>query len=102
LLGTDSDKKALQETLPLAKQKAGRLLFEGVPTGVTVTQAMQHGGPFPASTDGRFTSVGTDAIYRWMRPVAFQDCPNELLPPALQKENPLKLWRSVNGELMQD
>ena len=102
LLGTDSDKKALQQTLPLAKQKAGRLLFEGVPTGVAVTQAMQHGGPFPASTDGRFTSVGTDAIYRWIRPVAFQDCPNELLPPALQKENPLKLWRSINGELMQD
>ena len=67
-----------------------------------VTQAMQHGGPFTASTDGRFTSVGTDAIYRWMRPVAFQDCPNELLPPVLQKENPLKLWRSINGELMQD
>lgn len=102
LLANDYDKKALQETLPLARQKAGRLLFEGLPTGVAVTQAMQHGGPFPASTDGRFTSVGTDAIYRWMRPLAFQDCPNELLPPALQKENPLKLWRSVNGELMQD
>jgi alpha-ketoglutaric semialdehyde dehydrogenase len=59
---------------------------------------MQHGGPFPATTDSRFTSVGTDAIYRWLRPVAFQDCPNALLPDALKDENPLNLLRTVNGE----
>ena len=60
---------------------------------------MQHGGPYPATTDGRYTSVGTDAIYRWLRPVAFQDCPNKLLPLALQNENPLGLYRSIDGEL---
>ena len=76
----------------------GRLLFQGVPTGVAVTQAMQHGGPYPAATDGRFTSVGTDAIYRWLRPIAFQDCPNQLLPKALQNENPLSLIRAIDGK----
>ena len=60
---------------------------------------MQHGGPYPASTDGRFTSVGTDSIYRWLRPIVFQDCPNVLLPPALKDENPLALERSVNGQM---
>lgn len=81
------------------KNKVGRLLFQGVPTGVAVTQAMQHGGPYPAATDGRFTSVGTDAIYRWLRPIAFQDCPNQLLPKALQNENPLSLIRAIDGKL---
>jgi 2,5-dioxopentanoate dehydrogenase len=81
------------------QSKVGRILFEGVPTGVAVTEAMQHGGPFPASTDSRFTSVGTDAIYRWLRPVAFQDCPNELLPDALKNENPLGILRNVDGNL---
>ena len=81
------------------KNRVGRLLFDGVPTGVAITQAMQHGGPYPATTDGRYTSVGTDAIYRWLRPVAFQDCPNKLLPLALQNENPLGLYRSIDGEL---
>src|SRR6056300_226120 len=80
------------------KNKVGRLLFQGVPTGVAVTQAMQHGGPYPAATDGRFTSVGTDAIYRWLRPIAFQDCPNQLLPKALQNENPLSLIRAIDGK----
>lgn len=102
LLGAKDDHETLQTLVPLAGQKAGRLLFEGVPTGVAVTQAMQHGGPYPATTDGRFTSVGTDAIYRWLRPISFQDCNTKLLPPALQKENPLKLWRSINGTLTQN
>jgi len=101
LLADDTDEKILQKLLPAAREKAGRLLFEGVPTGVAVTQAMHHGGPFPATTDGRFTSVGSDAIYRWLRPLSYQDCPNALLPEALQKENPLQLWRSINGVLTQ-
>ena len=63
---------------------------------------MQHGGPFPATTDSRFTSVGTDAVYRWLRPVAFQDCPNELLPDALQNENPLGILRTIDGKLTTD
>lgn len=95
------DKEEMTQATPLMnilKSKVGRLLFEGVPTGVAVTQAMQHGGPYPASTDGRYTSVGTDAIYRWLRPVAYQDCPNALLPEPLQNENPLSLMRIVNGK----
>jgi alpha-ketoglutaric semialdehyde dehydrogenase len=81
------------------KAKVGRILFEGVPTGVAVNQAMQHGGPFPATTDSRFTSVGSDAIYRWLRPIAFQDCPDFLLPVTLQNKNPLGILRNVNGIL---
>ena len=83
------------------QNKVGRLLFEGVPTGVAVTQAMQHGGPFPAATDSRFSSVGTDAIFRCLRPITYQDCPNTLLPEALQNENPLALNRTVNGKQTQ-
>lgn len=99
LLGTKKDQALLKKVLPIAQQKAGRILFEGVPTGVAVTQAMMHGGPFPSSTDERFSSVGTDAIYRWLRPVSYQDCPEELLPLALQNSNPLFLSRNVNGEM---
>ena len=76
----------------------GRLLFEGVPTGVSVTQTMMHGGPFPASSDSRFTAVGSDAIYRWLRPLAFQDAPQEALPPALQNHNPLGIQRKIDGQ----
>lgn len=79
------------------QSKVGRLIFNGMPTGVEVCPAMQHGGPYPAATDSRFTSVGTTAIRRFVRPVAYQDCPEELLPPALQNGNPLNIWRTVNG-----
>jgi len=99
LLGEKEDNRDLKMLLSKLQSKVGRILFEGVPTGVAVTEAMQHGGPFPASTDSRFTSVGTDAIYRWLRPVAFQDCPNELLPDALKNENPLGILRNVDGNL---
>ena len=81
-------------------QIAGRLIINGVPTGVEVCHAMQHGGPYPASTDGRFTSVGTEAIKRFVRPVCYQNFPIELLPAALQDGNPLGIWRKVNGELV--
>lgn len=76
---------------------AGRLLLNGVPTGVEVGHAMQHGGPYPATTDGRFTSVGTAAIRRFARPVAYQNFPEELLPVALREGNPLGIWRLVDG-----
>lgn len=79
--------------------KCGRLLFSGFPTGVEVCYAMQHGGPFPASTDSRFTSVGPDAIKRFARPLSYQNCPDELLPLELQDANPLGIWRTVDGEL---
>lgn len=78
--------------------KAGRLLMNGVPTGVEVSHSMQHGGPFPATNDSRFTSVGTAAIYRFVRPVAWQNWDDDLLPDELKSANPLQIWRTVNGE----
>lgn len=75
----------------------GRVILNGVPTGVEVCAAMQHGGPFPATSDSRFTSVGTGAIYRFVRPVAWQDWEDSLLPPELQQANPLKIWRQVDN-----
>jgi alpha-ketoglutaric semialdehyde dehydrogenase len=80
--------------------KAGRLVFNGYPTGVEVSHAMVHGGPYPSTSDGgRTTSVGTRALGRWARPVCYQGFPDELLPPELQSANPLGMWRLVNGEL---
>ena len=82
--------------------RAGRLVFDGFPTGVAVTHGMHHGGPFPATTAPAHTSVGMTAIRRWLRPVAFQNAPAEMLPAALRDENPLSLWRRVDGELSRE
>lgn len=79
------------------REKAGRVIWNGFPTGVAVVPAMQHGGPYPATTAPGTTSVGTNAIYRFMRPIAFQNVPDALLPPALQDGNPLGLLRLVDG-----
>ena len=84
--------------MDLLSEKVGRIVINGYPTGVEVCHAMVHGGPFPASTDSRFTSVGTAAIRRFVRPVCYQNCPQALLPEALQDGNPLGLARLVNGE----
>ncbi|MGI4751601.1 MAG: aldehyde dehydrogenase (NADP(+)) [Janthinobacterium lividum] len=80
----------------------GRLILNNPPTGVEVCAAMQHGGPFPASSDSRFTSVGTAAIYRFVRPVAWQDWEDSLLPPELQSANPLKIWRNIDNQWTKD
>ncbi|MPY48883.1 aldehyde dehydrogenase (NADP(+)) [Streptomyces acidicola] len=80
----------LRRLVALLRERVGRLLFNGWPTGVAVTPAMQHGGPYPATTAPATTSVGTAAIQRFLRPVTFQNCPPELLPPALRDDNP---WR---------
>ena len=72
------------------------MIYNGVPTGVEVCPSMTHGGPFPASTDSRFTSVGVGAIKRWVRPFSFQDWPNELLPEELKNENPLGIIRAID------
>jgi alpha-ketoglutaric semialdehyde dehydrogenase len=82
----------------ILQTKAGRLIFNGYPTGVEVCPAMQHGGPYPASTDFRSTSVGTAAILRFARSVCFQDFPPEMLPAELQDSNPTGIWRLIDGE----
>jgi NADP-dependent aldehyde dehydrogenase len=87
-----------KDVINLISQKAGRLIVNGVPTGVEVCPSMNHGGPFPASSDSRFTSVGIDAIKRFVRPLAFQNFPQSLLPKELQDENPLGIWRLFNNE----
>lgn len=99
IMGPEEQLAEWPELIDILSRKAGRLIFNGLPTGVEVGYAMQHGGPFPATTDSRFTSVGTDAIKRFARPVAWQNCPDALLPPALQRDNPLDLVRTVNGEM---
>jgi len=81
------------------QNRVGRIIFNGVPTGVEVCPSMQHGGPYPASTDSRFTAVGVDSIKRFVRPFSFQDWPNNLLPDELKNENPLEIIRSVDGKL---
>ncbi len=86
----------------LLQAKAGRVLFGGFPTGVEVSEAMTHGGPFPATSDSRSTSVGTGAILRFVRPVTYQSFPDELLPPALQNANPLGIWRNVDGVMKKE
>jgi NADP-dependent aldehyde dehydrogenase len=83
----------------LLSRCAGRVVWNGWPTGVSVTWAMQHGGPWPATTTPTTTSVGTAAIGRFLRPVAYQAVPEALLPAALQDANPLRLPRRVNGHL---
>jgi len=98
LHATDNDKDEAQPVIDIITQKAGRLIYGGYPTGVEVCHSMQHGGPFPSTTDGRSTSVGTAAIYRFVRPLSFQDFPDQLLPAALQNDNPLNTLRLVDGE----
>lgn len=97
LLAEPGDMAAVAELLPLLTRKAGRVLFNGYPTGVEVCDAMVHGGPYPATSDARGTSVGTLAIERFLRPVCLQNAPAALLPAALQDSNPLNLLRLVNG-----
>ena len=95
---TDTDEKVLGPVVEIITQKAGRLIYGSYPTGVEVCHSMQHGGPFPSTTDGRTTSVGTAAIYRFVRPVAFQDFPDHLLPEPLQDNNPLNILRLVDAK----
>jgi NADP-dependent aldehyde dehydrogenase len=96
--GTAEDLQEYAELLPVLVTKVGRIIFNGYPTGVEVCHAMVHGGPFPSTADSRTTSVGTLAIHRFARPVCYQDCPDALLPGELQENNPLNVWRLVDGE----
>ncbi|UVM58137.1 aldehyde dehydrogenase (NADP(+)) [Pseudomonas sp. B21-012] len=98
LIAEAEDLQSHAELLPLLEQKVGRVLFNGYPTGVEVCEAMVHGGPYPATSDARGTSVGSLAIERFLRPVCYQNCPDALLPPALQNANPLGIARLVDGQ----
>lgn len=99
LMATDDDIKNNYELVEAVKNICGRFILNSVPTGVEVCLSMQHGGPFPATTDSRFTSVGADGIKRFARPIAFQNWPDNLLPDELKNENPLGIWRTVNNTL---
>ena len=100
--GTAADLEQYAWLVSILERKAGRLLVNGFPTGVEVCPSMQHGGPYPATTDSRSTSVGTAAISRFARPVAYQNFPPSLLPPELQDANPRAIWRLVDGQLTKD
>ncbi len=97
-----ADYELVRGLLPTLERKVGRILANGYPTGVEVCYAMVHGGPFPATSDPRATSVGATAIDRFLRPVCYQDLPAELLPEAVKDGNPLKLWRLRDGQLGRD
>jgi len=102
LIADGGDAAQAGELLALLEQKAGRVLFNGYPTGVEVCDAMVHGGPYPATSDARGTSVGTLAIERFLRPVCYQNCPDALLPEPLKNANPLGIARLVDGESSRD
>jgi NADP-dependent aldehyde dehydrogenase len=95
--GTPEELHSHARLVEILTRKVGRLLFNGFPTGVEVGHAMQHGGPYPASSDSRTTSVGTAAIERFVRPVCYQNFPDASLPAALRNKNSLGIWRLVNG-----
>jgi len=99
---TERDLLDFSELPGILRHRVGRLVFNGFPTGVEVCPAMQHGGPYPATTDSRSTSVGTAAIHRFARPVCYQDFPQPALPEELQDRNPRGLWRLVDGVLTKD
>ncbi|SBS27681.1 Alpha-ketoglutaric semialdehyde dehydrogenase [Marinomonas spartinae] len=96
----DEDVEAVRTLLPVFERKAGRLLCNGYPTGVEVCQAMVHGGPFPATSDSRSTSVGSSAIDRFLRPVCYQDFPEALIPCAIKDSNPMSIPQLVDGKLI--
>ena len=99
IMATGEDLKIHSDLIELIQNICGRFILNGVPTGVEVCLSMQHGGPFPATTDSRFTSVGADGIKRFARPLCYQNWPNELLPDELKNENPLQIWRTLNNKL---
>ena len=97
IMGTDKDFEDYPDLIEMATMIAGRVLLNGVPTGVEVCASMVHGGPYPATTDSRFTAVGINAVKRWVRPVCYQNCPDHLLPDALKECNPLQIKRMIDG-----
>jgi 2,5-dioxopentanoate dehydrogenase len=97
--GTEQDLIESKDLIAVLEGKVGRLIFNGFPTGVEVCHAMIHGGPFPATSDGRWTSFGSQAIYRFCRPICYQGFPNSALPEELCDDNRLRIWRMLDGEM---
>jgi alpha-ketoglutaric semialdehyde dehydrogenase len=100
--GTQQDLRDFADLVAVLETKVGRLVFNGFPTGVEVSHAMVHGGPYPSTSDGRSTSVGTRAIFRFTRPVCYQGFPDEALPEELKDSNPLRIWRMVDGQMSRE
>ena len=97
--GTEEDLRDFADLIAILENKVGRLVFNGFPTGVEVTHAMVHGGPYPSTSDGRSTSVGSQAIFRFTRLVCYQGFPDSALPDALKDGNPLGIWRMIDGAM---
>jgi alpha-ketoglutaric semialdehyde dehydrogenase len=100
--GTEQDLREFSDLVAILENKVGRLVINGFPTGVEVSHAMVHGGPYPSTSDGRSTSVGSQAIFRFSRPICYQDFPDTALPEELKNENPLHIWRMVDGEMTRE
>ena len=97
--GTEQDLEDFADLISILETKVGRIIFNGFPTGLEVTHAIVHGGPYPATSDGRTSSVGSSAIFRFARPVCYQGFPDEALPEELKNANPLGIWRLLDGEM---
>ena len=102
LMATENDIRIHDKIVEAVSNICGRFILNSVPTGVEVCLSMQHGGPYPSTTDSRFSSVGADGIKRFASPIAFQNWGNDLLPDELKNENPLGIWRTMNNELTKD
>ena len=100
--GTEEDLETYKDLIDVLETRAGRLVINGYPTGLEVCTAMQHGGPYPAATHGFFTSVGTNSILRFVRPISYQGFPQSRLPEELKDENSRGIWRMVNGEVTKE
>lgn len=100
--GTENDLRDFAGMIAILENKVGRIIFNGFPTGVEVSHAMVHGGPYPSTSDGRSTSVGSQAIFRFARPVCYQGFPDSTLPDELKASNPLNIWRMLDGEMTRD
>ena len=98
IIAEQTEISAYTDIIAALQLRVGRIIYNGVPTGVEVCPSMVHGGPYPSSTDSRFTAVGVDSIKRWVRPFSFQNWPNQQLPDELKNGNPLNIFRSINGQ----
>ena len=97
--GTPEDLVEYRDLIALLETKVGRIIFNGFGTGLEVCPSMHHGGPYPATTDAHFTSIGHAGIFRFARPICYQNFPQEALPEALRDRNAAGIWRLIDGEL---